>query len=176
MKLNSHPICRKPLKTRPWTARCRQYGFTLIEILLVMSIFCIGILAIMTLHVTAINSNAQARINYGLWEITINVQLDGTPVDTPHETIQKCISRDDLTPGNNQDKEGCASDKVTRKGDTVNWTVSCSKDKHTMNGTGLVVYSGDTMTGHAQFQAGGKGMATMKMKLQYKGKRLGRCK
>ena len=62
MKLNSHPICRKPLKTRPWTARCRQNGFTLIEILLVMSIFCIGILAIMTLHVTAINSNAKARI------------------------------------------------------------------------------------------------------------------
>ena len=38
-----------------------QKGFTLIEILLVMAIFSIGILAIMTLHVTAINSNAKAR-------------------------------------------------------------------------------------------------------------------
>ena len=38
-----------------------QKGFTLIEILLVMAIFSFGILAIMTLHVTAINSNAKAR-------------------------------------------------------------------------------------------------------------------
>ena len=120
--------------------------------------------------------NAQARIKYGLWEITVQVQMDGAPVDAPQEKIRKCISRKDLTPGNNQDKEGCDKGKVTRKGDTVNWTVSCSKDDHTMTGNGLVVYSGNTMTGNAQFQAGGKGLATMKMKLQYKGKRLGKCK
>jgi prepilin-type N-terminal cleavage/methylation domain-containing protein len=40
--------------------RC-QCGFSLIEILLVMSIFSIGILAIMTLHVSAISSNTRAR-------------------------------------------------------------------------------------------------------------------
>lgn len=120
--------------------------------------------------------SAWAKIKYGLWEINIQVQMDGTPVDNPQDTFQKCITRNDLTPGNNTDKEGCDKDKVIRKGDTVNWTVSCAKDKHTMKGNGLVVYSGDTMTGHAQFQAGGKGMATMKMKLQYKGRRIGKCK
>lgn len=36
-------------------------GYTLIEILMVMSIFSIGILAIMALHITAIRSNANAR-------------------------------------------------------------------------------------------------------------------
>lgn len=119
---------------------------------------------------------AWARINYGLWEITIKVQLDGTPVDNPEETFQKCISSNDLTPGNNADKEGCDKDKVTRKDDTINWSVKCSKDDHTMIGNGQVVYSGDNMVGNAQFQAGGKGMASMKMKLQYTGKRLGKCK
>jgi len=128
------------------------------------------------LVVSLLAGNAQARINYGLWEITIKVQMAGTPVDTPQETIQKCISRKDLTPGSNSDKEGCDKDKVVRKGDTVNWTVSCAKDKHTMKGSGIVVYSGDSMTGNAQFQAGGKGMASMKMKLQYKGQRIGKCK
>ena len=120
--------------------------------------------------------HAQARIEYGLWEITIEVQMDGIPVDAPQETIKKCISRNDLTPGNMQDKQGCDKDKVTRKGDTVNWVVSCAKDKHTMTGNGLMVYSGKSMTGNAQFQAGGKGLATMKMQLQYKGRRLGKCK
>ncbi len=118
---------------------------------------------------------AEARINYGLWEITVKVQLDGTPVDNPEETFQKCITSTDLTPGNNADSEGCDKAKVTRKDDTINWTVSCAKDKHTMSGNGTVIYSGDTMTGNAQFQAGGKGMATMKMKLQYQGKRVGKC-
>jgi len=119
---------------------------------------------------------AHARIKYGLWEIIVKVQLEGTPVDTPEETFQKCINRKNLTPGDSKDKEGCENDKVTRDGDTVNWTVSCERDKHTMTGNGVVVYTGNTMAGNAQFQAGGKGMATMKMKLQYKGKYLGKCK
>ena len=121
-------------------------------------------------------AEAEARIKYGLWEISVQVQFEGTPVDTPEETFQKCISKDDLTPGDKKDNEGCDNDKVTVKGDTVNWTVSCSKDKHTMTGSGQVVYNKDTMTGTAQFQAGGKGMATMKMKLHYKGKYVGNCK
>ncbi|MDH5445743.1 MAG: DUF3617 domain-containing protein [Gammaproteobacteria bacterium] len=121
-------------------------------------------------------NTALAKIKYGMWEITVKVQMDGMPVDTPQEKIQKCITRKNLTPGDNNDKEGCDMDKVNRKGDTVSWTVNCARDKHTMKGTGVVVYSDNTMTGHAQFQAGGKGLATMKMKLQYKGKRLGKCK
>jgi prepilin-type N-terminal cleavage/methylation domain-containing protein len=38
-----------------------RIGFTLIEVVMVMSIFAIGILAIMTLHVAAIDRNAKAR-------------------------------------------------------------------------------------------------------------------
>ena len=120
-------------------------------------------------------TQVEARIKYGLWEITVQVQLDGTPVDTPSETFQKCITRKDLTPGDNQDKEGCEKDKVKRDGDTVNWTVNCSKDKHTMRGSGMVIYTDNTMTGNAQFQAGGKGLASMKMRLNYKGRHIGRC-
>lgn len=126
--------------------------------------------------VLLIADDVQARIKFGLWEITVQVQMDGAPVDTPQETFKKCITRRDLTPGDNKDKVGCEKDKVSRKGDKVSWTVSCAKDKHTMTGNGMVVYSGNTMTGYAQFQAGGKGLATMNMKLQYKGKRLGKCK
>ena len=133
-------------------------------------------LACVALSVVLPINAAEARIKYGLWEISIKVQLDGMPVDTPEESFQKYISSKDLTPGNNTDSEGCDKAKVIRKDDTVNWTVNCSKDKHTMSGSGQVVYSGDTMSGNAQFQAGGKGMASMKMKLLYKGKRLGKCK
>lgn len=124
------------------------------------------------LGLTLMSSQAQARIKYGLWQITVTAQMDGMPVDTPQETFEQCISRKNLTPGDNKDKEGCKDSKVNRKGDTVTWTVSCAKDNHTMKGNGVVVYNDKSMTGHAQFQAGGKGLATMKMRLEYQGKYL----
>jgi prepilin-type N-terminal cleavage/methylation domain-containing protein len=40
-----------------------QRGFTLIEVLIAMAIFSIGILAVGTLQITSTNSNASARIH-----------------------------------------------------------------------------------------------------------------
>jgi len=137
---------------------------------------CLLSLCFVGIGFVSFQDNAQARIKYGLWEITVTVKMDGMPTDNPSEVFQKCINRNNLTPGNNTDKDGCDKDKVNRKGDTVNWTVNCAKDKHTLSGSGLVVYSDTTMSGHAEFQAGGKELATMNMKLQYNGKYMGKCK
>ena len=61
MKPSSPPCRGLNLKNRPGATTRRQNGFTLIEVIMVMSIFSIGILAIMTLHVNAIHSNVSAR-------------------------------------------------------------------------------------------------------------------
>jgi len=61
MKRTCQCACNTSLEPRLLTSPSFQKGFTLIEILLVMAIFSIGILAIMTLQITAINSNAKAR-------------------------------------------------------------------------------------------------------------------
>ena len=61
MKQTGQAIRGLVSKTRPWSTAWNRNGLTLIEILMVMSIFSIGILAIMTLHVTAINSNNRAH-------------------------------------------------------------------------------------------------------------------
>lgn len=43
-------------------SRCKcQGGFTLVEVLLAMAIFLIGILAVLMMHIKAINSNSGAR-------------------------------------------------------------------------------------------------------------------
>jgi type IV pilus assembly protein PilV len=52
MKLKKLPECRK--------SSCNQ-GFTLIEILIAMAIFAIGILAVGSMQITAVNTNARAR-------------------------------------------------------------------------------------------------------------------
>ena len=118
---------------------------------------------------------AQAEIKYGLWAITIQSQMEAMPIEIPAETIKKCISKDDLTPGSNQNEAGCKPLKVKRKGDSISWEVSCDKDEHTLKGKGKITYSGDRMKGEGEFQAGGKGLPNMKMKLVYSGKRLGEC-
>ena len=121
-------------------------------------------------------SAVQAKINYGLWAITVQTSMEGIPVELPTETIRKCIRSDDLTPGNNKNRAGCKPVKIKRKGDTINWAVSCNKDGHTLKGSGKITYKGNSMKGGGQFHAGGKGLPNMKMKLLYKGKRLGDCR
>lgn len=62
MKITCQTIYRVVQKNVPLiNMKVAARGYTLIEILMVMSIFSIGILAIMTLHITAIKSNANAR-------------------------------------------------------------------------------------------------------------------
>jgi len=77
-------------KTRPMQTVADSRGYSLIEILMVMSIFSIGILAIMTLQITAINSNANAR----------KIMLGSTRLA---DQFEKLISMDyesaELTPG-----------------------------------------------------------------------------
>jgi len=119
---------------------------------------------------------AEAKIKYGLWEITVQAHATGMPIEVPPEVLKKCITRANLTPGSNADKNSCGRMKIKRDGDAVSWSVKCTKGDDTMNGGGHVTYNGDTMTGKGFFEAGGKGMPTMKMQIKYSGKRLGRCK
>lgn len=140
--------------------------------LLKFSTLLSGIVVVYGLTMTS----AEARIKYGLWEISVQAHATGMPFEIPPETFKKCISRRDMTPGSNADKKSCGKQKVKRDGDTVNWTVSCIKEGDTLNGGGEITYKGNTMAGDGFFEVGGKGMPTMKMQLKYSGKRLGRCK
>ena len=66
-------------------------GFTLIEVLIAMAIFSIGILAIGSMQVTSINSNARARMHTEgyTWVVDRIERLTTLPYDD-----------DDLTAGN----------------------------------------------------------------------------
>lgn len=121
-------------------------------------------------------TSAEAKIKYGLWEISVQAHATGMPIEVPPEIFKKCISRRNMTPGSNADKKSCGKQKVKRDGDTVSWTVSCTKEGDTMHGGGKITYKDDTMAGDGFFEVGGKGMPTMKMQLKYSGKRLGQCK
>jgi prepilin-type N-terminal cleavage/methylation domain-containing protein len=80
-------------------------GFTLIEVLIAMAIFSIGILAVGTLQITSTNSNASARIQTEeyTWVVDRIERLTGLPYDDP-----------DLTAGDHS---------VDQDPYTVSWTV-----------------------------------------------------
>ena len=68
-------------------ARCNnQGGFTLIEVLMAMAIFLIGILAVLIMQIRAINTNSGARSvteNY-TWAMDKVEELLGLPYDDPN--------------------------------------------------------------------------------------------
>lgn len=127
------------------------------------------------IFLTLFAGKAVADIKYGEWQITVQVQATGLPVEVPPETYTKCISQRNLTPGTNHDKKSCGNLDIQKKGDTVTWSVNCAKGGDTMKGSGNITYTGDAMAGTGLFEAGGKTMPTMKMNLNYTGKRLGPC-
>ena len=72
-------------------------GFTLIEVLIAMAIFSIGILAVGTLQITSTNSNASARIHTEeyTWVVDQIERLTALPYDDT-----------DLTTGDHSDVRG----------------------------------------------------------------------
>ena len=82
-----------------------QQGFTLIEVLIAMAIFSIGILAVGTLQITSTNSNASARIQTEQYTWVVDQIERMTALDYEH---------DDLDPGVHSVAQGPY---------TVTWTV-----------------------------------------------------
>lgn len=68
----------------------------------------------------------------GLWELTVDMHVDGMPMSLPAQTIRRCVSQVNLaenqgipklqTPGNIT----CKTTSMDRTGDTINWTMACT--------------------------------------------------
>lgn len=67
----------------------------------------------------------------GLWEVSVDMHIDGMPMSLPAQTIRRCITQVNLaqnqgipkprTPGN----ISCKTTSMDRSGDTINWTMTC---------------------------------------------------
>ena len=113
---------------------------------------------------------AGPQMNPGNWEITTNTEMTGMPPQSITHT--QCITTDDLVPVSNDANQECRVTDVQMNGNTVTWKITCGGDQNGMDGTGQVVYAGDSMQGAMTFTIRPYGS---QMKNTISGRRIGNC-
>jgi type IV pilus assembly protein PilV len=113
--------------------RVDDRGFTFVEVLIVIAIFSIGVLAIATLQVTSINTNASARMSGEATALAVNQlealmvlgygHADLNPADNPHEVVQGAYTVNWIVTESDIDGDGSNESK------TIFVTVRCANPK-----------------------------------------------
>jgi hypothetical protein len=130
--------------------------------------------AMLTIGVGILAQNQPRRD--GDWEIKVEMQMPGMPMNMPAQTIRQCLTPQDVTDpqksvppaGRGRGQNDCKVSDYKTEGNKTTWSVSCPSEG--MTGTGEFIYAENSYTGTMKMMAGGRDM-TMK----YTGKRLGDC-
>jgi hypothetical protein len=119
------------------------------------------------------------NIKDGLWEITMKVEMKGTPVavNIPEQKITQCITKKDAIPQKAETTQECKMVSAKIDGDTVTWVMECNAQEGTKTQSeGKVTYKGDTFDGLTNVTVTPPGQNTMKMTQTMSGRRIGDCK
>jgi type IV pilus assembly protein PilV len=118
-------------QTAKMTCKSGDQGFTFIECLIVIAIFSIGVLAVASMQVTAINANASARMSGEATALAANQiealmaldygadELSPDPIDNPHELNEGAYTINWIVTESDIDGDG------TNESKTVLVTVRC---------------------------------------------------
>ncbi|MFO7965006.1 MAG: DUF3617 domain-containing protein [Desulfobacterales bacterium] len=128
----------------------------------------IGVIGIVALTVASVW--AEPLMNPGKWEITTKTEMAGMPPQSFTHT--QCITREDLVPMNRDTSQECKVTDVVYDGNTVSWKISCDGQGGEMNGSGLVTYTGDDMSGTMSMTMASQGF---QMTNTFSGHRIGPC-
>ena len=129
----------------------------------------LGLLALSTAAVAG-----DAKMQPGMWEYTMKMEMPGMPVAMPPQTFQNCMTQQDIDRGdyssNPRDKSKCEVKNMKREPGKVSYDVVCTGERK--------------MTGHYDFTLGTTSMSgggTMNMdggqvmKQNFSAKRVGDC-
>ena len=121
---------------------------------------------------------AQGVRRDGQWEVKMEMEMAGMPMQMPPVTSTQCITPDDAKdPKKSMPQMGrggrgpqdCTVSDYKTEGNKVSWTMKC-EGQQPMTGSGEFVYTADAYNGTIKMQSG-RGDMTMK----YTGKRTGDC-
>jgi hypothetical protein len=116
--------------------------------------------------------SGEPNMKEGLWEITVQMEMPGMPMEMPSHKFNQCITRDKAVPEDPAEKDkDCKMDYKNVTKDTVVWKVVCKDREGGLTGEGSITYKGDTFTGETKVKESGGMEITQKMK----GRWIGPC-
>jgi hypothetical protein len=122
---------------------------------------------------------AQSPVRPGRWEVTMQMQMAGTPVQMPEMKTTQCVTPDQVKdptstlpsgPQGRGGKNDCKVQDYKVSGNTATWKMVCTSPQ-AMTSTGEMTFTDDSYTGTMKMDSP-QGPMTMKLS----GKRLGDCK
>jgi hypothetical protein len=137
-----------------------------------------GVLTLFVGMMVSLASAAQVNMQEGKWEVTTKTKMEGLPFPIPVTpvTVTECLTKEDLVPkAGNKDKHCDVTDQNIT-GNKVTWKVKCANARGSSEGTGEIIYSGDSYTGKMKTKmTDNKSKQAMTSTITMKGKRIGPC-
>lgn len=132
-------------------------------------------LALVALALSAPTAAAQNPMRPGQWEITMQMEMPGMPMQMPPQKTTQCVTAAQLKEPNSGVPAGPANPNSCKVSDykttsnSVSWKMACTGPQ-AMTGSGEIKFDGDTYTGVMKMTTEGR-----EMTMKYSGKRLGDC-
>jgi Protein of unknown function (DUF3617) len=106
----------------------------------------------------------------GLWEITMQMEVPGMPVQMSPQTYTQCLTQKEAVPQREAPDQNCKIAKQDITGDTVSWRVECKTSEGTAVSDGRITYKGDTFAGVITMKQKG-----MEVTQRLSGRWIGKC-
>ena len=139
-----HNLALLPIGNKPWlSAAIDKGGFSMMKSALWIMV------VLMALFSPAI-AGAGPKIHEGQWEITVDIEMPGMPMQMPSNTFTQCVKKDDPIPHTKDPNQSCKTKDVQKKGNTYTWTMECTNPGGKMTGKGMITYEKTVFRGFLQ--------------------------
>jgi len=137
------------------------------------------------LTATGLGSSATAGgfdINPGMWETTYESKVTGGPpqmgamMQQPPRVERECIKDNNYDFSPDELDKGCKFEPTRHNDKKMTWKMSCKDENGITKGQGEVNFSGNTIVGWSEMRVSNGSTSEMKIRDEFKGKRIGACK
>jgi len=131
-------------------------------------------LIIVALACLATGANA-VDMQDGNWEITVQTEMQGTPMKLPPMTYTQCLTSQNIIPMQNKAGQQCEFIEKNISGNPVTWKMRCTAQGMKMDIDGKVNYQNTSFSGNITMRMNNPDGTETVTKQKISGKRIGDC-
>jgi len=111
----------------------------------------------------------------GNWEITVQTEMQGTPMKLPPMTYTQCLTGQNIIPMQDKTGQQCEFIEKNISGNPVTWKMRCTTQGMKMDIEGKVNYQNTSFSGNITMCMNNPDGMETAMKQKISGKRIGDC-